>query len=70
MLIIVKVERQLCLLCKTCDLYFQSNKIHYQPKNYITLKLVQSTISIFNEPHSTPSVLILYGSLWAHMKYV
>ena len=64
MLIIVKVERQLCLLRKTCDLlYFQSNKVHYQPKNYITLKLVQSTIRIFNEPHSTPSVPILYCSL-------
>ena len=45
MLIIVQVERRLCLLGKTCDLYFQPNKIHYQPKNYTTLKFVQSNYS-------------------------
>ena len=44
MLIIVQVERRLCLLGKTCDLYFQPSKIRHQPKNYITLKIVQSTI--------------------------
>ena len=69
MLTIVKVERQLCLSGKMHDLYFQPNKIHYEPKNYITLKHVRSTIRIFNQPHSTPSVPILYCSLWAHVKY-
>ena len=46
-----------------CDLNFQPNKIHYQPNNYTTLKIVWSTIRIFNQPHSTLSVSILYCSL-------
>ena len=54
---------------KTCDLNFQPNKVRYQSKNYITLKLMRSTIGIFNQPHSTSSVPILYCSLWTHMKY-
>ena len=70
MLIIANVERRLCLSGKTCDLYFQPNKIHYQPKDDITLKLVQSTIQILNEPHSTLLVPILYSSLQTHMKYL
>ena len=41
MLIIVQVERRLCLLGKTYDLHFRPNKICYQPKNYVTLKLVR-----------------------------
>ena len=52
MLIIVKVGRWLCLWGKMCDLYFQPNKIHYQPENYITLKLVQS--SYYPNIYSTP----------------
>ena len=66
MLIIVKVENGCVYRAKPV---FQPNKIHYRPKNYITLKPVQSTIGIFDEPHSTPSVWILYCSLCAHMKY-
>ena len=64
MLIIVKVERRLCLSGKMYDLYFEPNKIHYQPKNYITLKLVQSTIQIFNEhtqPHQYRFCTVVYG---------
>ena len=44
MLIIVQVEGQLYLLGKMCDLNFQANKICYQSKNYITLKLVWITV--------------------------
>ena len=69
MLIIVQVERRLSLSGKMHDLYFQPNKICYQSKNYIILKLVQSTIQIFNQPHSNLSLLILYCSLWVHVKY-
>ena len=70
MLIIVQMERQLCSSGETCDLCFQPNKILISLKTIIiiTLKLVHSTIRIFNQPHSTPSVPILYCSLWAHMK--
>ena len=69
MLTIVEVERQLCLSGKMNDLNFQPNKIRCQSKNYITLKLVQNTIRTFIQPHSTPLVLLLYCSLWIHVKY-
>ena len=48
---------------KMRDWNFQPNKIRYQSKNYITLKLVRNTIQIFNQPHSTQSVPILYHTL-------
>ena len=57
MLIIVQVERQLCLLRKTCDLNFQ----RYRSKNYITLKLVRGTIKIFNQPHQYRFCTVVYG---------
>ena len=57
MLIVVQaVERRFCSSSKMCDLYFQPSKICDQSKNYITLKLMQSTIQIFNQPHSIPLV--------------
>ena len=56
MLIIVQVEKQLYLSGETVDLYFQPDKIRYQPKNYIILNLAWSTIPIVY-PISTEFVL-------------
>ena len=62
-------RKMVVLIGKTHDFYIPPNKICYQSKTYITLKLMQSTIGVFNQPHSTPSLPILYCSLWANVKY-
>ena len=64
-MIIVQVESWLLLLGKHAIRIF-NQRILYQYKNHITLKLVRSTIQICNQPLSTPSVPILYCSLRVH----
>ena len=71
MLIIVQVERLLCLMEKRVIRIFSQTKYVISLKiSYIILKLVRSTIRIFSQPHSTQSVSILYCSLLAHVKYL
>ena len=53
---------------KMRDWNFQPKKICYRTKHYITLKLMWSTIRIFNQPSQWQFCTIVYRLMWNILK--